>query len=460
MKKIFFAIAAQVLILTFAAAGFAQTGETLDERLAKTFNEQFPEWKTQNQSKPFQAMLTSHEPSIEAQWKNGETKLHAVIRLFDSPAKARENFRWFFMRQIMPPNRKLSGIGEEAYLVETAYRADVAFAKENVFAVLYTDFPNEKKPKNAYPYEVNAPKAEVDRITAIARVLADAIAAQKTVAPCSNDFFRLPFGAENTAEEKFLASASRGETEQVKKFIAQNINLKATAENGDSALHLAVRQGCPTTVRALIDVKADVNAKNGKGETPLMIAARYGEAETVKLLLAAGADVQAEVEYGATAATYVLSTPDGYFFGKTIPGTEEKLPILKILQDAGLDLKKRDTFNKYTLLNIYLENSGNSENVINALLDFGIDVNASPSGGRTALIGAMNRLNSYSKRNEVIKLLISRGADVNQKDTRGWSALTYARKNDERYSKSTDEEKERVYNAETIRILIEAGAKE
>ena len=109
-------------------------------------------------------------------------------------------------------------------------------------------------------------------------------------------------------------------------------------------------------------------------------------------------------------------------------------------------------------MNVYIENNGNNENIINALLDFGIDVNS--SGGRTALIGAMSRLSSYSKRIEVIKLLISRGAGVNQKDSRGWSVLTYARKNEESYSKSSYDEKERIYNAETIRILIEAGAKE
>jgi ankyrin repeat protein len=70
---------------------------------------------------------------------------------------------------------------------------------------------------------------------------------------------------------------------------------------GVTALIAASQQGHQEIVRALLDAKADVNAKAGNGATALMLAARAGNQEIVRALLDARADVNAKDNVGATA---------------------------------------------------------------------------------------------------------------------------------------------------------------
>jgi len=69
----------------------------------------------------------------------------------------------------------------------------------------------------------------------------------------------------------------------------------------------AVRKGDTTSVTALLDKGADVNAKFRYGATALFKAAERGHLEVVKILLARGADVKVkDTFYGATAMTWAL----------------------------------------------------------------------------------------------------------------------------------------------------------
>ncbi len=57
-------------------------------------------------------------------------------------------------------------------------------------------------------------------------------------------------------------------------------------KNYDTALHLAVREGLPDTVRMLLDQNADPTIREGRNhETPLHIAARLGKLEALEILL-------------------------------------------------------------------------------------------------------------------------------------------------------------------------------
>ena len=61
--------------------------------------------------------------------------------------------------------------------------------------------------------------------------------------------------------------------------------------SGVTPLHLAATAGRPRVVAALLDAKADINAKENEwGQTPLIFAASQDRVEAVKLLLARGAD--------------------------------------------------------------------------------------------------------------------------------------------------------------------------
>ena len=64
-----------------------------------------------------------------------------------------------------------------------------------------------------------------------------------------------------------------------------------TTFNGDSPLHVAIRQGQVENVREiLIQQQVDVNILNSKSETPLHLACSKNDSPIIQLLVAFGAD--------------------------------------------------------------------------------------------------------------------------------------------------------------------------
>ncbi len=456
MSAAFFAT---MLFAAFSVA--AQTNQTLDEKIVQSINQKIPDLTI---IKPF-ALYPPHttgNPMMESKWITDYKRTVTItISLADSQEYRERSLFHFVFRNISPPNRPIENLGEKAALVSMGDRVEIEFIKANLITTIRMAFPAVQK-KNVPFYYMTAPKAEEERALKIAGAIDEAISGKKSFVPCDNDFHRFPIAEENTPEEKLFAAVNQGDTEKVKSIITGNVNLKNADQSGNTVLHSAIRQGCAENIKTLIGAKADVNAKNSKGETPLHIAATLGDAETVKLLLASGADVNAQAEYHAgaafSAADYALHPLTGSIFRRAAPTEDERIRILRMLKDAGLNFAAKGMHGQ-TLLKHYFERRGGNVDVVKTLLDFGVEIR-DETVGYTTLIKAVNMLSNHTNRNEIVKLLLSRGANVNAKEERGWSALTYARRKTEGHDKNQYDEKERLYDLETIKILIEAGAKE
>lgn len=92
--------------------------------------------------------------------------------------------------------------------------------------------------------------------------------------------------------EGLLASLS--ETMFPDRFGSARIALDTRAADGDTPLHVVVRQCNLHGTRLLIEAGADLNASGNQGETPLHAAVFEQNEELVRLLLAAGANTAAQ----------------------------------------------------------------------------------------------------------------------------------------------------------------------
>jgi ankyrin repeat protein len=98
-------------------------------------------------------------------------------------------------------------------------------------------------------------------------------------------------GAKLDADDMLHAVARNGVADRdVFRFLVANGgDVNSRDKNGDTPLHLAVRQGERVVARQLIDQGADVNAVNRAGEAPLDVAVRRNDRDIMQLLQRNGA---------------------------------------------------------------------------------------------------------------------------------------------------------------------------
>ena len=173
------------------------------------------------------------------------------------------------------------------------------------------------------------------------------------------------------AVRAFFSAVRNREDKAVERILASDPKLiDARDLENSTPLHIAAAYGTVATIKTLIGKGADVNAMNRRKSTPLAWAL-YDEAR-VKLLLTHGADVNARL----------------------VDGT----PILR--QAAML---------------------GNSNRVLQLLLDKNANPNIGTATGLTPLMAAANRGNV-----EAMQMLIAKGAKPDAKNAGGASALVFA----------------------------------
>jgi ankyrin repeat protein len=157
----------------------------------------------------------------------------------------------------------------------------------------------------------------------------------------------------------------------------------------------AAMKGDKTTVRKLVQQKADVNAPQTDGATAIQWAVYKNDLEMADLLIGAGADVKTPNRFGATPLGLACMSGNA--------------AMIERLLKAGADPNERQPHGETALM---LAARSGDIGSLNVLLDHKADVNAKESlRGTTALIWATEQQHPAA-----VKLLIEHGAEVNAGD--------------------------------------------
>ena len=192
----------------------------------------------------------------------------------------------------------------------------------------------------------------------------------------------------NTSEKKnseYLEAAEEGVLGTLVTLLDAGADIKSTDTYGDTALHLAAREGHDEIVKTLVDRGLDVNTRGQNGLTPLMNAAAEGSESIVNFLIEAGADITCRI-LGGDNALYLAT-----FWGHDI--------IVKTLVDHGLDVNSCGR-NDRTPLMYALMGAGDCESIVRILMQAGADITCKDEDGNNALY-----LAALTGHDKIVKML-------------------------------------------------------
>lgn len=185
-------------------------------------------------------------------------------------------------------------------------------------------------------------------------------------------------------------AVERDDADLVAALIAAKADPNAVSAFGVTPLALACRNGNAAIVSRLVRARANPNTPGRTGETPLMTAARTGRPEVVRLLLEVGADIHAkEPQAGQSALMWAIA--------------EGHAAVVKMLLGAGAS--PRDASKRGFTPLLFAARNGDAD-ITTILLEHGIGVNDASQDGTTALVIAAIRSHL-----DYAKFLLKLGAD-------------------------------------------------
>ncbi len=207
-------------------------------------------------------------------------------------------------------------------------------------------------------------------------------------------------------------AARIGETKKVRKLIELGAEIEAR-EKGNTPLHHAAWFDQTETVLALIQAGAEIEAWSYGGNTPLHLAATKGNAETALALIQAGAEIAAQNNSGDTPLLFAAG--DGH--------TETARALIQ----AGADATARHYHGDTPAQRARTGGHPDTADVIEAthqISSVTIDVYARNKSDRTPLHRA-----ALNRDTEKVRELIELGAEIDAREEHGDTPLHIAARN-------------------------------
>lgn len=272
-------------------------------------------------------------------------------------------------------------------------------------------------------------------------------------------------------------ASKKGDWQKVNSLLRGGADPNARDETGKTPLMCAVtwsfydvfvsgvEESCVKAIHELLERGANINAQDNEGMTALMLAAQWDHPIIAAALLDKGADANLQDKQGRTALTWAArrgARQNPFVQPLLKHGSRVLLLDALLLEDIAparrlvrnADLRARGPQGETALM---LAAREGDLFIVQALLDRGMDVNATSVDGFTALMfanggcpyvsqmGARRWLTFGRKpgREKVAQVLLARGADLNARDKYGETALHWAIELD---------------NEAVVRTLLKSGA--
>jgi ankyrin repeat protein len=195
------------------------------------------------------------------------------------------------------------------------------------------------------------------------------------------------------AESPLIEAVKALDRTTVRTLLQKRADVNAAEADGTTALYWAAEKSDPELVELLIRAAANPNAKTRYGFTPLAMAAVNGNAAIVEKLLTSGADANTATPEGETVLMMAARTGVA--------------PAVQLLLSHGANPNATETSRGQTAL-MWAAGEGHVQ-CVEALIRSGANIKARSAQGWTALLFA-----ARDGRKEAVRVLLDAGVDVNE----------------------------------------------